>query len=384
MNEEKWIKAINQIHMDETTKQRIYERCIEKKSRMKLRYYRPVILYASIVCMLVTVPIIGRMTSNVLDRMRRMDKKEIKTLNTMIQEQTDTVGADSFSRAFTEDEEGRKKVLLEEYTYKERFPKGEVSMMEEPLSQLADEVYYDMKNSKFYLPSRELTDEELLQIIDFNHKRDYSLQVMNKVEIPDVNMKDLNTMDLLEKSEYIIENIYGVDTKSLEHTIEWYNEDKDAYEITFTEGNREFYIRMEKEALKVTKVAVDLKKDLEAYQIITEELVGNETRLFERSKDIIENMLGIDQQIKSAWCNYYIGDGNRGQDRNLNYLFESEDGSAYIFNYVYEEGVYEDGILRSFEYIGSFEWYHKLLKDNEPKNAKRGIQRVEFEMDLEK
>ena len=385
MNEEKWIKIINKVNMDEAMKQRLYEKCIEKKDEkyMKLRYFKLTIICAGIIAMLVAVPIIGRMTSNVLVRMQEMDRKEVEDLNTMIQEQPPTVEADSFSRMLTEEEQSRKEVLLEEYTYKARFPQNEVSMMQEELPQPLDKIYYDMKNSKFYLPNRQLTDEELLQIIDFNHKRDYSLQVVNKVEKPEVNMIDINNMEIEEKAEYIIENIYDVDAKSLERTVEWYNEDEDAYEITFVQGNREFYICMGKETLNVENVSVNSRKDFNSYQVVTKDIAENATSLFDKSKDIIENVFGIEQQIKNAWCNYYIGDGNRGQDRNLNYLFELEDGSAYIFNYVYEKSGNQDAILLTSYYVGNFEWYHKILKDNESNNVKKGIERVEFKMNLE-
>lgn len=385
MNEEKWIKIINQVNMDQAMKQRLYEKCIEKKDEkyMKLRYFKLTIICAGIIAMLVAVPIIGRMTSNVLVRMQEMDRKEVEDLNTMIQEQPPTVEADSFSRMLTEEEQSRKEVLLEEYTYKARFPQNEVSMMQEELPQPLDKIYYDMQNSKFYLPNRQLTDEELLQIIDFNHKRDYSLQVVNKVEKPEVNMIDIKNMEIEEKAEYIIENIYDVDAKSLERTVEWYNEDEDAYEITFVQGNREFYICMGKETLNVENVSVNSRKDFNSYQVVTKDIAENATSLFDKSKDIIENVFGIEQQIKNAWCNYYIGDGNRGQDRNLNYLFELEDGSAYIFNYVYEKGGNQDAILLTSYYVGNFEWYHKILKDNESNNVKKGIERVEFKMNLE-
>lgn len=385
MNEEKWIKIINQVNMDQAMKQRLYEKGIEKKDEkyMKLRYFKLTIICAGIIAMLVAVPIIGRMTSNVLVRMQEMDRKEVEDLNTMIQEQPPTVEADSFSRMLTEEEQSRKEVLLEEYTYKARFPQNEVSMMQEELPQPLDKIYYDMQNSKFYLPNRQLTDEELLQIIDFNHKRDYSLQVVNKVEKPEVNMIDINNMEIEEKAEYIIENIYDVDAKSLERTVEWYNEDEDAYEITFVQGNREFYICMGKETLNVENVSVNSRKDFNSYQVVTKDIAENATSLFDKSKDIIENVFGIEQQIKNAWCNYYIGDGNRGQDRNLNYLFELEDGSAYIFNYVYEKSGNQDAILLTSYYVGNFEWYHKILKDNESNNVKKGIERVEFKMNLE-
>ena len=47
------------------------------------------------------------------------------------------------------------------------------------------ELCFCVENSTFYLPKQELTDDELLQIIDFMEKRDYSVRKKNSVsELP--------------------------------------------------------------------------------------------------------------------------------------------------------------------------------------------------------
>ena len=40
----------------------------------------------------------------------------------------------------------------------------------------SDQLVYARDTGCFYLPERALTDEELLQILDFNSKRDFALE----------------------------------------------------------------------------------------------------------------------------------------------------------------------------------------------------------------
>lgn len=378
MNEEKWIEVIGKIHMDNAMKERLYHQCIQKKygKCKKLKFYKPVRIGAIMVCMLVSAPLIADVTSNVLERMQQMNKQEVDSLNDLLQAQK--VEADSFSRALTAEEQDRKKRLLEAYTYKERFPEGDVKLVEGESLALENTLCYDINNSTFYLPHRPLSDEELLQLIDFNHKRDYSLQVMNPVEKTEVNMKDVKEMGLVEKAQYVIHTIYGLAPQSLESTIECQDEARKSYSVTFTEGKRNFSVGLEGEDLKVKNVGATLQNELSTYQVVTKEIAENETVLYEQSKDIVENVFAVGQGIKSAWCNYFIGDGGRAQDRKIHYLFELEDGSAYIFRYVQEEGT-----LYECFYMTRFSDYQRMMEQNDPKDLERGVKREQFEKHFE-
>ena len=304
MNEKKWLDVIDKIQMDSVMKQRLYSNCIKKGrgSRMKYKFSKIVFVASISICILISVPIIAGVTSHVLERMQTMDKKEIQFLNNMIQEQPPEIGADSFSRELTEEEIIRKSTLLEEYTYKGKFPENEVSLIEGDVSQPVNEVCYNVQNSKFYLPDAPLTDEELLQIIDFNHKRDYSLQVINKVEQSTVNMNEVTNMGIVEKAQYIVDDIYNIDSKNLEAIVECQDEDKKAYSVVFSEGGRNFSVGMEGENLKVKSITADLKNELNTYQIVTREIAENETVLYKKCKNILKNIFNIDQEIRcSRW-----------------------------------------------------------------------------------
>lgn len=378
MKQEKWIEVIKEIKMDDSMKQRLVNNCSKKKYSSTLLFKYPKIVWvASIaVCVLISVPVIASVTSTVLERMQLMSKEEVKYLNEMVQSQTSE--ADSFSRKLTEDEIMRKKELLQEYTYKAKSPISRIALIDGEDQKLSKELCYNVENSIFYLPERDLTDEELLQIIEFNEKRDYSLQVMNEVDKIVVDMGTVEDMGIMERAKYMINTIYGVTTENMKNTIE-YDENTGQYDVTFIEETREFSLRINDKDLKVSSISADLQKQLSSYSVVTKEIAENEKVLYEKSIDILDNILNVNQEVKSAWCNYFIGDGGRGQDRKLHYLFELEDGSGYIFRYAKEEGT-----LYEFIYMNNFSNYKTMMNQNDSKDLERGIIREEFEISLEK
>lgn len=83
-----------------------------------------------------------------------------------------------FSRELTPKEEERYKELVLRYETEGLFPKGEISTVSQE-NLIKDEPVFYIKEGLFYLPTEELTDEELLQIIEFTHRAQY---VCNKMD----------------------------------------------------------------------------------------------------------------------------------------------------------------------------------------------------------
>lgn len=162
----------------------------------------------------------------------RMEALTEEEKNTYLDELTASQEeADQFSREFTQDENRRIQELRTAYMEQGKFPEQELALIEEAPQAQVEQVLYLPSAGMFYLPERELMDEEILQIVDYWCKRDYSLEnswkdkwkedAQQPLEDPEEETQD----GLVNKEEavafiknYILET-YGVDTQSFQSTV---------------------------------------------------------------------------------------------------------------------------------------------------------------------
>lgn len=117
------------------------------------------------------VPVRAFVNSIVKERMEEMPQEEKDTyVETMKEQKTE---ADGYTRSYTESEESRYQELVRKYQ-EGTFPENEVVQVDSEEEAGAYEFCYLKPTSVFCLPERELTDEEMLEIIDFKAKREYS------------------------------------------------------------------------------------------------------------------------------------------------------------------------------------------------------------------
>ena len=109
----------------------------------------------------------------VKDRLENMPEQELEAVNQMVQGQNNAE-ADSFSRDYSKEEIKRMQQLQEAYQ-NGRFPQQTITFTDSVGQIPDDSLKYDPDTGFLYLPDRTLTDEELLQIIDFNYTRDYAV-----------------------------------------------------------------------------------------------------------------------------------------------------------------------------------------------------------------
>ncbi len=118
--------------------------------------------------------------------MESMSREEVQERYENVYE--GTRGWTLYSRKLTEEEENRKAELQEEYRAGIRFPQQSMPYFNGETEEKPKdvEVSFDYVNEICYLPDRELTEEELLQIIDLYEKANYSLQEINKEIVTEV------------------------------------------------------------------------------------------------------------------------------------------------------------------------------------------------------
>lgn len=128
------------------------------------------------------IPVRALVSSLVRERMEEIPAEEHEAMTEMMDSQP--VGADSYSREYSADERSRMKELWGRYQEGE-FPKGELPQADTEEEAERYELCYLTTDSSFHLPDRELTDEELLELIDFEVKRNYALQKRYEEEYAD-------------------------------------------------------------------------------------------------------------------------------------------------------------------------------------------------------
>ena len=96
----------------------------------------------------------------------------MKDIVRMIEERN--AEADSFSRELSDSEMERMKELRLSYT-DGMFPEKTLHLVEQGEEMPEGTLCYVIQTGYFNLPEREMTDQELLQIIDFNNVRNYAL-----------------------------------------------------------------------------------------------------------------------------------------------------------------------------------------------------------------
>lgn len=121
---------------------------------------------------LVGIPVQALVRSFVMARMEGIPEAEVKDIARMVQEQK--VEADSFSRELTDRENARMKELWQLYG-DGIFPENTICLAERETEMPEGVLCYVFETGYFNLPEREMTDEEILQIIDFNKLRNYAL-----------------------------------------------------------------------------------------------------------------------------------------------------------------------------------------------------------------
>lgn len=113
--------------------------------------------------------------------------------------------ATSFSRSYTNEEKVRYEELSNAYENEGVFPESQVTYLESAEDYKGQGIGLDAAGRTLYLPEETLSDEELLQIIDFNHKVSYSIYEQNEERI--VSGSDWQSR-LAEMDDQAVDEVY--------------------------------------------------------------------------------------------------------------------------------------------------------------------------------
>lgn len=149
------------------------------KPRLKRRaVFKKAIVLAAAMTMLFSITVAAAVGAY-RQRMEAMNQEKLEEYFRQIYDSK--LPADNYNRPYYESERDRIKELSASYEAQGLFPEGELIMLDQAEDYTGKKIGFLKDTSTFFFPEKEMSDEELLQIIDFTHKRDYSLEKMNEM-----------------------------------------------------------------------------------------------------------------------------------------------------------------------------------------------------------
>lgn len=283
-------------------------------------------------------------------RLESMKPEQVGELYSVVQKQQ--IDADLYSREMSETEEEKFTELREKYKNEGLFPKKEIACVKTEKDVVQGEVCYCYENGIFYLPEQELSEEELLQIVDFKYKVEYSLKKVQegrKGDAPEDTEEELVDISgteegniVAEKGKKLVEDLYGWSTDGvrcrverdeagdLDVTIEkeeWENKVK----MEFEKDTMEFkgFLFLQKNELRETKA--------EGIELSKKDYGRHEKKVWKMAKKIVPK-----EKIKEFSFGYYrCKDGTALYGQEIYYLTcKNGEGFVIYFN-ISEEVVYQ-------------------------------------------
>ncbi|MDE6846584.1 MAG: PepSY domain-containing protein [Lachnospiraceae bacterium] len=172
-------KVMDQVHISSEMQEEIImniQKRMENENKNTARWnWRKLVTAAATFVLaagVVSFPVRAFVTSVVKERMESIPKDEVLEINDMVQSKP--TEADTFSREYSADEEERSRELWQAYKGG-KFPENVIAQVDNAEDAPEGTLCYIRSTGVFNLPAQEMTDEEILEIIDFQHKMSYAV-----------------------------------------------------------------------------------------------------------------------------------------------------------------------------------------------------------------
>lgn len=289
----------------------------------------------------VCVPVKALVLSIVEQRMEQIPAEEMESIAQVTNEQE--VNADTFSRQYTQEENERFRTLSQAYQ-EGTFPEKELTQEDTVNSALTDRLYYTKDTSTFYLPERALTDEELLEIIDFNHKRDYALMLNHQgASVEDQKAQEeirrdvaaqggISEAEAVESARLWLSALYGISDEGMEidHYVDIYRYDYPVYTITFSiRSNVYYYFTINSGDGSLCETFSSLKETIDAPAMETAKLTANRDSLLQKARELLSKPLKKEADYVKTFYEYKDNDGYLSNFNCISFFFLRADGSCY-------------------------------------------------------
>lgn len=259
-------------------------------------------------------------------RMGELSDTEIADYNEAVQGAL--VDADRYTRKLSEEEKERLEKLQEEYLTEGRCPDKELAMAADQADVTEGEVCYVENSSTYYLPKRSLSDEELLELIDFRYKRDYSVTRSNQ-EDGETGTEVTGETDFAAAAAEAVKAALGIDTAQLYCKVQK-NPSGTMYTLEYEKDNHLLcYVGVDRSTGRIVTV--------EEVRAQTEPAEYSEDAVSEGGRAVISCLSetvwkASDIRKVTAWY-AYCGDGAEIYNGRIQYVAELPDGAVYVTTY---------------------------------------------------
>lgn len=343
-------KAVQEIDFNEAKQEEMIRALKEGKRRGgQAAILRVAASFAACVLALgiLSVPVRAVVKSLVQERMEAQPKEEVAKLAEQIQSQL--AEADSKTRDYTAGEKERRGKLYAQYL-EGLFPTGELVQVDSEEEAAEHEFCFLSTTAVFYLPTnRELTDEEILEQIDFEKKRDYALQEQNAEEIAEreavekeqvkevVASGGITEEKAVEIATGYLQQIYGLDGSGMEINHYYVSEDDfrpvfpNSYGVNWSDlGNYRhyyFFIDAADGTLRSVSYSHDMKERLAMRPSVTE-AADQTASVSKQAERFLTEKLEIQETYEEIRSYYLVNMDSERVSGSVDVLFVMADGTA--------------------------------------------------------
>jgi len=297
---------------------------------------------ASILILIIAAYPVKAAADYVSVRLAAVPEKEKEDLRIMVyenDEQNPSLEKEAirYSRAFSEYEQEKYDFMRKQYE-NGVFPKGTLQVSDDLPAADDGNIYYNPKENLMYLPDRELTEEEFLQMIDFYYKVDDSLRTSDTTAEYKEDMENESTQlrtDALSEDEIAacaasyIKKMYGISTENMDMSIR--GDDLNA-QITFWADHVSYSVRIQADDGSFR----DISMDKEGFEYYKDNLKVKESHIQQKGKearDIALQLLSEEETVTDVYAQYKQNEKGQLPHGSVVYLFDLKNGDRLRMSY---------------------------------------------------
>lgn len=187
-----------------------------KRQKTKLLYGHGKLVAVFLLAVLLGSVTVGAKIPVFYRRLQSVSKSEKKKMVHGVQ--SAKVNADDYSRRMSDEEQKRYAALEKKYE-QGIYPAGTLTEVSDPkdVGEYTERIWYCDAEGMFYIPQKRLTDEQLLQIIDFRRKREYAVAEQSEAETAATATPTVKLSKEVceEKAAKVLSELFGLDTTKM-------------------------------------------------------------------------------------------------------------------------------------------------------------------------